>query len=271
MANTKSLDFEASSSQSATRSDSASLSFTGSFTLEFWVRFESLPGSGDSFSFFEQWNTSGQRSKVIGWNNDAGTHKMFISTSSDGNSGGSITTGQVTLATPSLDTWYHYGVVYDATAGEAKVFRAAECGTHAQEGSTLTGLNTSIHNSTANITMFSPGVNFTTYYDGLIDEYRAWSATKSAADLDAAMNEELVGDETNLQGYWKFNDDANDSTANGNTLTLVNSPAYSETLPNWSCAVGPTNLKTYNTNVKANIKTINTNPIANVKSLNTNV
>ena len=35
--------------------------------------------------------------------------------------------------------------------------------------------------------------------------------------------------------------------------------------------VGPTNLKTYNTNLKANIKTINTNPIANVKSLNTNV
>lgn len=35
--------------------------------------------------------------------------------------------------------------------------------------------------------------------------------------------------------------------------------------------VGPANLKTYNTNVKANIKTINTNPIANVKSLDTNV
>lgn len=32
----------------------------------------------------------------------------------------------------------------------------------------------------------------------------------------------------------------------------------------------PTNIKTYNTNVKANIKSINTNVIANVKSLNTN-
>jgi hypothetical protein len=36
-------------------------------------------------------------------------------------------------------------------------------------------------------------------------------------------------------------------------------------------AAGPTNLKSYNTNLKANIKSINTNPIANVKSLNTNV
>lgn len=37
-----------------------------------------------------------------------------------------------------------------------------------------------------------------------------------------------------------------------------------------SVAAGPSNLKTYNTNVKANIKTIDTNAIANVKTLNTN-
>lgn len=35
-------------------------------------------------------------------------------------------------------------------------------------------------------------------------------------------------------------------------------------------AVGPANLKTYNTNALANIKSINTNLIANVKTLNTN-
>ncbi len=37
-----------------------------------------------------------------------------------------------------------------------------------------------------------------------------------------------------------------------------------------SAAVGPANLKTYNTNAAANIKTIDTNAIANVKTLNTN-
>lgn len=36
-------------------------------------------------------------------------------------------------------------------------------------------------------------------------------------------------------------------------------------------AVGPVNMKSYNTNLSANVKSINTNPIANVKSLNTNV
>jgi len=38
-----------------------------------------------------------------------------------------------------------------------------------------------------------------------------------------------------------------------------------------TAASGPSNLKSYNTNLKANIKTINTNPIANIKSLDTNV
>jgi hypothetical protein len=36
-------------------------------------------------------------------------------------------------------------------------------------------------------------------------------------------------------------------------------------------AVGPANLKSYNTNLKANIKSIDTNLIANIKSLDTNV
>lgn len=37
-----------------------------------------------------------------------------------------------------------------------------------------------------------------------------------------------------------------------------------------SVAAGPTNLKSYNTNVKANIKSIDTNATGNIKSLNTN-
>lgn len=40
--------------------------------------------------------------------------------------------------------------------------------------------------------------------------------------------------------------------------------------PAVAAASGPTNLKSYNTNVKSNIKSINTNLIANVKSFDTN-
>jgi hypothetical protein len=46
---------------------------------------------------------------------------------------------------------------------------------------------------------------------------------------------------------------------------------YAEVFTVEGQALGPANLKSYNTNLKANIKSINTNLIANVKSLDTNV
>jgi len=56
--------------------------------------------------------------------------------------------------------------------------------------------------------------------------------------------------------------------AGTNSVDNTNNTGWIFTAPP---AIGPANLKTYNTNLKANIKTINTNPIANVKSLDTNV
>ena len=59
--------------------------------------------------------------------------------------------------------------------------------------------------------------------------------------------------------------------ANTVQVTSNSQPCYGVA---WSiapiAAVGPANLKSYNTNPKANIKSIDTNLIANVKSLNTN-
>lgn len=71
------------------------------------------------------------------------------------------------------------------------------------------------------------------FFKGLIDEVGQWSRELSSAEITSLYN-------------------------GGSGLTH---PFVS----------GPTNLKSYNTNLKANIKSINTNLIANVKSLNTNV
>lgn len=65
-----------------------------------------------------------------------------------------------------------------------------------------------------------------------------------------------------------------ETTATGN-ITISNSSSYINGLGqfviiNPVIISGPTNLKSYNTNLKANIKSINTNLIANVKTLDTN-
>lgn len=57
--NTRSIDFEASSSMSATRADTASLSITGDITLEAFIKPESVPTSGNTMAIISKWNESG--------------------------------------------------------------------------------------------------------------------------------------------------------------------------------------------------------------------
>ena len=64
---------------------------------------------------------------------------------------------------------------------------------------------------------------------------RVWNIAKTQAELQAAMEMELVGNEAGLIGYWKFDEGAmggnntglpstiEDSSPNDNTGNLVNS------------------------------------------------
>lgn len=57
--NTRSIDFESTSSQSATRADTASLSITSDITLEAFVKPESLPTGSNTMALISKWNESG--------------------------------------------------------------------------------------------------------------------------------------------------------------------------------------------------------------------
>ena len=43
-------------------------------------------------------------------------------------------------------------------------------------------------------------------FNGRIDEVRVWSAARTATEIDDNYNRVLDGDETGLQGYWRFED-----------------------------------------------------------------
>lgn len=72
--------------------------------------------------------------------------------------------------------------------------------------------------------------SFGQYFTGIIDESRVWNVIRSQAQIQANMNNQLVGNEAGLVGYWKFNEAngtiAHDSTANANHGTLVNGTAW---------------------------------------------
>jgi len=88
-----------------------------------------------------------------------------------------------------------------------------------------------------------------------------WAVATTGASLifntfnSAVKNPNIVKiDTSHYTIFWP----GEDAKANAQILSV-------EGLP-----LGPVNLKSYNTNLKANIKTINTNPIANIKTLDTN-
>ena len=67
------------------------------------------------------------------------------------------------------------------------------------------------------------------YFTGKIDEVRVWSIERSEADLKSYMCQKLIGDETGLEGYWRFDDNSGtialDQTSSNVEGTLTNMDA----------------------------------------------
>lgn len=68
------------------------------------------------------------------------------------------------------------------------------------------------------------------YLTGKVDDVRVWSAARTGANILADYLKELVGNESNLLAYWRFNEGSGvtavDLTASPMNGTLVNSPMW---------------------------------------------
>lgn len=197
---TSAADFERSSSQYLYAADSASLSITGDFTLEMWVKFESLPtpASGDVWTFFSKYRTdTANRSYLWFFRADIGPQyriKLLLS-----NDGTALETEEVDW-TPSTGTWYHVAVSYD-NAGSVKFYVDG-----AQQGSTQTTSIASVYDGNARgvIGANNTESGATEFFDGVIDDVRVWNVVRTQSEIDNNKSVELVGNETNLVAYWPF-------------------------------------------------------------------
>jgi len=82
-----------------------------------------------------------------------------------------------------------------------------------------------------------------------MDELRFWSIARSAAEIQANMDLELVGNESGLVAYYKFNEGSGtsiaDATGNGYTATASNGQAANwTTRSSTSCSFEMTNTPT---------------------------
>lgn len=201
------IDLESSSSQyfSRTSASVTGITFTDDFTCEAWVKLESYPTAAGM---------------VVSRLNAAASQGWYFQILSSGQvriTGVNTTDRQFsTYQSVPLNQWVHIAATLDMSGAT---------GTMYINGTLVPSLTTGAQTALVQGGDLQIG-NFTSatqYFDGKIADVRVWSTVRTATQIRDNMNQQLVGNETGLVGYWQCDEASGttltDSTANANTLT----------------------------------------------------
>ena len=176
MANTKSINLVASSSQflSITDANQTGLDLATDFTFEAWVKLTQLPSTaGTQLSFITKADITTVNNKayrVFLHTND----KLYVDYSDDGTENTGHNARTVTdaafMVSGDVGTWVHWAMSVDISTATVVIYKNGSPVASTQNGDTPS----SIYNSSEdfNIGAVESGANY--YFDGLIDEVRVW-------------------------------------------------------------------------------------------------
>lgn len=203
---TQCLDLELSSTQYASR---ASGSVTGAIgtmtddiTCEAWVKPESF----------------GAQSAIVA--RRSGGSGFTLAIEADGRVtligfNGGVYEGGNSLATIRLAKWSHIAASIDLSGNSyVNYINGVSVTTQLNPGSGA--ISAFVQGGDLTIGAYTAGL---TPFDGKISDVRVWNVVRTGLQIRDNMNQQLVGNETNLVGYWKLNGNLNDSTSNANHLT----------------------------------------------------
>lgn len=143
---------------------------------------------------------------------DNGIARLFVNTGTFIQSSSTIMVG----------TWTHIAATYDGT--NLKIFING-----VEENSTPYALP---FIATTNEVNIGGGLtNGTEFFEGDIGEVRLWNVARSAVDISASFNRQLIGDENGLVGYYKFSEGSGTIAYNSASIglydgTLINDPTW---------------------------------------------
>ena len=231
-ASTHSTDLERGSTQYWFILDASQtgLDITGDMTLMTWLKPESQPAADQPNSIYSKYLPLGnQRAIWLYYQDSAGTKRLNLNISADG----SAVTTKTLDTTLSNATWYHFAMVYTAAAGTADFY------TDGASIGQMTGLPTSIFNSTASARIGGEPEADGFTWDGLFDDYMIFNAALTEAQIDTYLADECGWTPlASLQARWLFNNNADDETANNNDLTAsVSSPTFTTDVA-YTCSTG---------------------------------
>ena len=193
--------------------NSGSLTIVGRITVEAWVNRAAV---GVQHSVVEKFGAAGTGLGGYDLRITAGDRVQF-ETRDDG--GRAVTVTGAT-AIPA-NTWVHIAGTFDGANNRVFV-NGAEDG--------IVGNGRAPRAGNTALKIGARGSDNGTPMNGGIDDVRLWNVARSAADIVANRTTCLTGTEAGLAGYWRMNEGAGlttaDGTANGNTGTLVNGPTW---------------------------------------------
>ena len=99
---------------------------------------------------------------------------------------------RITSAALNVNTWYHVAITYDGSTWRMYI-----------DGNLSGSYNGSIGAYARTNVSFGSG--YPTYWKGTIDEARIWSTARTQTQIQNNMTSELIGNESNLVAYWRFN------------------------------------------------------------------
>jgi hypothetical protein len=203
---TQCTDLESSSSQYWSKSSPTGISFTDDFTCEAWVKLESY----SAMTIVSRWNgTSGWvvdvnasgQVQIVGFNGGASNNSYSLASQS-----------------LPLNRWVHVAACLDmstfTTAGSPIYIDGVSVPVTVVRG----GTNPTALVQAGNLQVGARNGS-SQPFDGKISDVRVWSAVRTATQIRDNMNQQLVGNESNLVAYFPLNGDANDLTSNANNLS----------------------------------------------------
>jgi len=223
--NTYIANFEESSSQYASRVDTASLSIVGDITIEAWIKLQSRPSvTGHDFHIVSKDDgpVGGNRSYAFLIN--SASNQLFAHYYDSG-SAINLYTSTTGFTATDVGKWIHVAMTLDVSEQACTLYKNG--GTWA--GSFSSGPNgNDIKDTTADFSIGARPTSggYSLFFDGQIDDVRVWSDIRTQREIRDNRDIEIDPASANLVGYWKLNNDWTDETANSNDLTPSGSPTF---------------------------------------------
>lgn len=236
MANTKSLSLTASSSQYAYIADASQtgLDLSTSFTLEIKIKDSSF-ATGTYWLLGKTNSASNKRQYGIYFISDGTNVSFVLFASINGATQWSTVSNNITVAS-LVGSWNSIVGTFDiSNNSNSKIYINKVDQTASNSGTTVS----SIYNGDADFTIGARKSNTTwgLFFNGLVDDAGVSKVIRDSTYINSTYDTEITPD-ANHVGFYKFENNANDSSSSANNLTLVNTPTYSTDVPYTAVSVG---------------------------------